>query len=460
MTSTKGNFSLKSIPLINIVFSLFPISFILGNLIININFLLFCCLGFFHLRSKILIDKLNFPINIIFLFFLLVLFSTGLNFAESLYFDEYEKFDLSRILKSILFFRFFIILLIVYLLSDLDIINYKYFFISASIAPILISIDVIFQYTFGFNIIGLQGTANHNSSFFGDELISGGYVQNFSFFSILFLTHLVSKNNNLTKIGLTTLVICTLATGILLSGNRMPFFLFLFGLFLVFILSKNLKKILLICCCGILVIFGSVRSFDKNIRSSYDSFFGHFKITVVSLSGKIKNNFISRTQDEKEQREEKTWKEKSNEYPERNPYTKMTLTALEAWKSNMIFGNSIKSFRVECQKIIAEQKRGLCSNHPHNYYIEILTDLGLAGIILTMLIVLTFIVFLIKNYKVLKKSSLQNLFLLAAIISLFLEVFPIKSSGSIFTTNNATYIILMVSIIFSYKKLFAGENFK
>ena len=50
-------------------------------------------------------------------------------------------------------------------------------------------------------------------------------------------------------------------------------------------------------------------SFDKNIRSSYDSFFGHFKITVVSLSGKIKNNFISRTQDEKEQREEKTWKE-------------------------------------------------------------------------------------------------------------------------------------------------------
>jgi len=38
-------------------------------------------------------------------------------------------------------------------------------------------------------------------------------------------------------------------------------------------------------------------------------------------------------------------------------------------------------------------------------------------------------------------NNLQNLFLLAATISLFLEVFPLKSTGSIFTTNNTTYII-------------------
>jgi len=40
---------------------------------------------------------------------------------------------------------------------------------------------------------------------------------------------------------------------------------------------------------------------------------------------------------------------------------------------------------------------------------------------------------------------------LAATISLILEVFPFKSSGSVFTTNDAAYIILIASIILSHK---------
>ena len=123
-------------------------------------------------------------------------------------------------------------------------------------------------------------------------------------------------------------------------------------------------------------------------------------------------------------------------------------------------GNGIKSFRVKCHKIIIEQKRGLCSNHPHNYYLEVLVDLGIVGILIVMLIAMCFIIFLLKNYKNLRKNNLQNLFLLAAIISLFLEAFPFKSSGSIFTTNNATYLMLMSSIVLSYKKLLKKKNFK
>jgi hypothetical protein len=76
-----------------------------------------------------------------------------------------------------------------------------------------------------------------------------------------------------------------------------------------------------------------------------------------------------------------------------------------------------------------------------------------------MLIIITFIVFLAKNYKTLRKNNLQNLFLLAATISLFLEFFPFKSTGSIFTTNNATYLILMSSIVLSYQKLLKEKNF-
>ena len=100
----------------------------------------------------------------------------------------------------------------------------------------------------------------------------------------------------------------------------------------------------------------------------------------------------------------------------------------------------------------------MCSNHPHNYYMEILTDLGILGIIFVIIMALIFIRFLMENYKSFNSKKFENLFLLAALISLFLEVFPIKSSGSIFTTNNATYIILMTSIILSHKKILEGKN--
>ena len=125
-----------------------------------------------------------------------------------------------------------------------------------------------------------------------------------------------------------------------------------------------------------------------------------------------------------------------------------------------MFGNGIKSFRQDCREIIIEQKRGLCSNHPHNYYFEILTELGIIGIFITMIVGLFFIIFLFKQRSLLSHNNYKNLFLLAAVISLFLEVFPFKSTGSIFTTNNATYITLISGIILCYKELLESKNFK
>ena len=105
MILSKVNFNYNSASLINVVFCLFPISFIFGNLIVNIIFFIFCCLGIFHLRSKIIINKLDFHLKIIFIFFLLILFSTSLNFVQALYSGDYQDSDLTKLLKSILFFR-------------------------------------------------------------------------------------------------------------------------------------------------------------------------------------------------------------------------------------------------------------------------------------------------------------------------------------------------------------------
>ena len=112
MLLAKKRYEFNSVLLTNLVFSFFPISFIFGNAIININVILFCLLGIFHLRSRILETKLDFSIKIIFLFFCIILFSTSLSFIKSLYFDGYEYENLIRLIKSIAFFRFFLMLLI------------------------------------------------------------------------------------------------------------------------------------------------------------------------------------------------------------------------------------------------------------------------------------------------------------------------------------------------------------
>tara|TARA_Y100000590_G_scaffold438567_1_gene561528 strand:- start:4126 stop:5457 length:1332 start_codon:yes stop_codon:yes gene_type:complete len=436
---------------LNIIFAFFPVSFILGNFFTNFNLILFSVYGILYLKSKIFKIKFDFSLKIIFLFFLFVFLSTVLSFLKSSFFQEQDDMALTRLIKSALFFRFFLLLLILYVLNELDIIDYKYFFVSAAIFSVLISADLVFQYIFGFNIIGLESYVHHNTSFFGDELIAGGYVQNFAFFSIFFFIYKFGNSENFFKYILISFLIALLSLAIMISGNRMPVILFLLGIFLIYVFNKKLKKIALINVLIFFTVLGTLISNDNYWKISYKSFFQNIYSTVTYL--------YERTKADKTETLSKERQLLKDDKVELAGYSIIFSTALETWKLHKVFGNGIKSFRVDCAKIIRIQKRGTCSNHPHNYYIEILSDLGIVGFVIVLIIASMFLFFLYKNYKFFEKNNLQSLFLLAATISLFLEVFPLKSTGSIFTTNNATYIVLLGGIILSYKKLLKDKAF-
>ena len=480
----KKKISIDSILLTNLVLAFFPISFILGNLIINLNLILFCVLGIFHLRSKILTTKYNLSIKIIFLLFFAIFFSTSLSFIKSLYFEGYEYIHLVRLIKSVTFFRFFLMLIIIYLLSDLDILNLKYLFISAAFSAFIVSLDVIYQYIVGFNIIGLRSHDYHNSGFFGDEHIAGGYIQNFSFFSIFFVTLVLRNKSNLRFI-LTAIVICIIGTSIIVSGNKMPLILFLFGLLLAFLFNNKLRKIIPVSLICFFVLFKFILSSDTIIKDRYVSLYNSIQKTIgtFDLEPTLKNDSEKNYEAQenstitKEKKQQSSWyREKIYFLKDRTWQARLMLTALDTWKQNKIFGNGIKSFRIDCYKLqnrdlleflsneyaiieynfsetyIKSKKNRLCSTHPHNYYFEILTETGIVGLFITLMIASLFIVFVLKNFKLFKGNNIENFILLAATISLILEVFPIKSSGSVFSTNNAAYIILISSIILSYKK--------
>ena len=76
-------------------------------------------------------------------------------------------------------------------------------------------------------------------------------------------------------------------------------------------------------------------------------------------------------------------------------------TGIKIFKDNPLIGSGLKTFRIECHKekyIDKTLKFEGCSTHPHQIYIEFLSDLGLLG---TLSIILFIFYTLIKNFKVL-----------------------------------------------------------
>ena len=87
-----------------------------------------------------------------------------------------------------------------------------------------------------------------------------------------------------------------------------------------------------------------------------------------------------------------------------------------------------------------------------SYYLELLVEVGLIG---TSLLIIFFIILLKDSYYFLKKynqkTNAEIAFIIPFVIVIFLEIWPIKSSGSFFTTWNATSIWLCIGILMASK---------
>ena len=130
-------------------------------------------------------------------------------------------------------------------------------------------------------------------------------------------------------------------------------------------------------------------------------------------------------------------------------YFKEFYSFYDTWLSNKYIGGGIKNFWYYCH-VEQTKKTGklkVCNTHPHNYYLEILTELGLIGLILVLPII-TIILYQTFYKKYFTNSSLKNNNLITPFIFLFIsEIFPLKGTGSFFTTNNATYLFFIIAIL-------------
>jgi hypothetical protein len=119
--------------ILSLLLAIFPVAFIAGNTIININLILFILAAFYFFKNSIFLIKFDILDRLIFLFFFLIVF-TGLINDISLYIRNSElslfRGPLYTTMKSIFFLRFLILYLILRFLIENNKLILSFFFIA------------------------------------------------------------------------------------------------------------------------------------------------------------------------------------------------------------------------------------------------------------------------------------------------------------------------------------------
>ena len=322
--------------------------------------------------------------------------------------------------RSIFFIRFILIVLsIAYFLKkyskNIDIVFRLW------MATILITIiDLYVQFFFGQNLLGFKSPWDARLSGFFDQelkvahLLIGFFLPSFAyffqknmknlylfFFLLLFFSILILKNERAN----------------IIRGS--------FALLIFFMFLPTLKiKSKVIISSLLILIFSSMLFFIKPIKDRFIN-----EIAEMQVNNSIKNYVIF-----------------SN-------YGPHFLSSIEIFKKNMLFGTGIKTFRIACKKVSLEKYYGDndiksksgCSTHPHQYYFEILSALGLVGFILFI----SFFFYLI--YRIINGFfSTKNFILLSAGTFFVLQLIPLLPTGSFFTSFGATIFFINVGLIYTY----------
>ena len=383
---------------------LVPVSLVSGSFLLNLNLILivfFLSLYFFLSKKSFEYIKLEW-FKVAFLFFIYQILSSIVNGG-----------NLDSLVRAFGFIKFITLTMTLLIIFELNHKNFLNFIKILFAVALFIIIDSIFQFSTGQNLFGNQYMHGRLTSIFGDEMIVGAFLTKIGFLLVM-LPVLIFRKFKFNEI-LVFLIISLLLTTILLSGERMASLLFIMGIIIYYSFKsiKNLKNFLFLIFSFsiILLIFINSNNVSKRFKEiSHDKY---------GLTNELKiNNSV---------------------------WGAHFLTAYEIFKNYPILGVGPKNFRLEvCKKkyenINSTRAKQRCSTHPHNIVLEILSEQGVFGMIL----------FLTLLYSILKGSNLFNEIQLLAFISFLIFVWPIGTSGSIFTSWNGTFMWINFAFFFVY----------
>ena len=375
------------------------LSTVIGTFVLNLSLVLFCIIFIiFYIKNKKKIEiNSNFKILYISIAFLIL----NIIFSENLLYSAKTSLGL---IKNIIF------LIGCYIVFKIDKKIFDTFIKLVFFIFIFTSLDTILQYLTGNDIFGYNKSLLHYgrlSGPFGDELIVGSFLSKILFISILyFLLNFKKKYYDLIFIIFAVLVI-------FLTKERSAILMAIFASFIYIFLriDKFKYKIISLFLAALIITISFITVPDS---------FKRFKFIYNS-----EQNFLD------------------------TQWGAHFLTSYEIFKKKPILGSGIRTYRFECSKdylknINSKASEFRCSTHPHNFYFEILSDTGILGIgffLFFLVLVLKKIIF---SYN--QKISDNNLLISVCLFSFFF--WPLKTTGSIFSSWNSYFYILSLIIIF------------
>ena len=389
-----------------LLLSSIPISMIIGQAISLANIFIVSILLIIQIAKA---KNFNFTSNTTFILLLIIYAYLLFNILISL--DYRYSF-----LRNFGFFR------LIFLFVAINFLFFKYknqdiiFKIWTTVIFIVIT-DSFIEYFSGKNIFGYGQDiyADRIVSFFKDEPIVAAYLNGFFFLIIGFLLNMKKSNSSI-------LVICFILTLLFLicvtiTGERSNTIKALTGLF-IFLLFNNKFNIKqrTITLLGIIILTNLMIFNSDYLKYRYLD-----NIINPILNSDKRENFLKE-----------------------NIYVKHYKSGFAVYKNNPLFGVGNKNYRLETSSKVNEKKSYLPDTHPHQVYLEFLSEHGLIG----SLIFLSIIFFLIfRNIKLCltSKNSLQ----LGAFCYLITTFLPIIPSGSFFSDFNITLFFLNFSIFYA-----------
>lgn len=343
--------------------------------------------------------------------------------------------------NSFFYFRFGIFSLCFWYLLDKNSKILIYLFYSIIVCFFSLVIDGYIQYFFGKNLFGVEMYRESRvSSFFGPELILGSYLSRF--FPILFALFIFLdqqlKFKSKLLLSFVTLIFILTEGLILLSGERLAlFFMNLSAIFIILMIKEYRIYRLLTYIVSLFLIFLLLFSLPVTKQRIVDQ-------TVNDFTGK---NY------EKNSRNDKI-------YIFSKTHDGLYVSGIKMFLDNKFFGVGPRQFRNECKKYRVSEFS--CDTHPHNTYIELLSEAGIFSFLMVIGLFILIIYLCIKQflYKFNKNKKMYfndiQLCLLSAII---ISLWPFSPSGSFF--NNWMCIIYYFPVgIFLWQNSLNEQMFK
>ncbi len=326
--------------------------------------------------------------------------------------------------SSLFYFRYyFFIACIVYFINENEKIIFN-FGVFAFIPILILSLDSFIQLTTAYNILGWKRPDSlHITSFFGDEMILGQYIVRLIPLVLATMIFYKYKKSILSHFfAFAILIISTAITYI--SGERTAFFLSTFSLIMFLFLLQDYMRMRAI----FLIIFLSVIfSISFLFPNTQNRIFNHTATQIGLEDGSF--------------------------YIFSKKHQAIYETSFQMFRDKPLFGHGPKMYREECKKYKISTSDP-CSTHPHNSYLQLLSETGIFGFIPFFLILSALVKRILLHFLNLYRQNpnekyLCNNYEISLFIGLSITFFPFIPAMNFF--NNWISIIYYLPVAFLIK---------